>query len=139
MDEATLARLKDRVLVAAVTNDEVRIWLLHEGTTAPVVVVARGAASQRHHRAVLESRANDTRVEDAPYFDEVAGVLSLGSHVVLVGHGHGKSNAAIRFREHVSVHRSHLAGKMDIVRLVDLSALTDAQVLADARSAWGRR
>lgn len=139
MNNDVLSQLKDKVLVAAVTNDDAKIWLLHGDGAEPVTTIVRHDSSRRHHRAALESRARDTHVEDAPFFVELSQVLAVGTHVVLVGHGHGKANTATRFHEHVATHDPGLNTRIEIVRHVDIPALTNGQILADARKAWDHR
>ena len=96
MEQNILRQIADRSLVAAITHDNARIWLLNEDKEDPVAVVRRIEPEVRHVRQGQQHHGHASEVAEVPYFAELASVLSVGSNVVLVGHGTGKSNAMNR-------------------------------------------
>lgn len=131
--------VRDRVVVVAITAAETRVWLLHDEDHAPLFTVGHDALGAKHRRAVTESRANAGAHDDDPYFAAIAERISTASHVVLVGHGSGGSNLSSRFADWLGVHDPSLLSRVEATRHLDLPAMTDAQIVADARRAWFAR
>ena len=132
------ARLRDRLVVVALESVRARIWLLNGDDADPVATFEPPSLGARHRRAVLESRATDEGDSMVPFFVELAGVLEPASHVLLAGHGSGKSDVVRRFLEHLSVHSPSLASRTVVIADLDPSAVTDAELLARARTAWAK-
>lgn len=128
--------LKDRALVAAVTHDLTRVWLLHEESTDPVVVIHRPGVVHMHARAGQERHGHAAETSEMPYFLEVARVLGLGSNVLLLGHGTGRSNTMERFIAHVEEHHKALRARIVASGNVNIPALSDQQLVNDARHRW---
>ena len=131
--------IHDKVLIAAITSDQTRVWLMHSDGYEPVMTVEHDHRGNRHRRAVLESRSNSSGTEDDAYLDDVASVLALGSRLVLVGHGHGRSDLVRRLVERLEGHHPAVLEKVELVRHVDLSAVTNARLLSDLRREWQHR
>lgn len=129
-------RLRNRALVAAVTHDVTRVWLLHEESTDPIVVIRRPGVVHMHARAGQERRGHSSEVNEVPYFAEVARVLSLGSQVLLLGHGTGRSNTMERFVGHVREHHEPLARRIVAFADANIPAMSDQQLVSDARRRW---
>lgn len=136
MSQSDEHRLKDHALVAAVTHDVTRVWLLHEDSTEPVVVIHRPGVVHMHARAGQERHGHAVETSEAPYFMEVARVLGLGSNVLLLGHGTGRSNTMERFMEHLGVHDERLLGRIVASKNVNIPALSDQQLVDSARRRW---
>ena len=123
-------------VIAAVTGADTRIWALHTDVEHPAVTVTNHGGSRRHHRAVLESRANDTGVSDVPYFVDVAHALASATNIVVLGHGTGNANVARRFLAWSRDHDPGLHGRIVRVEDRDIPALTDAQLHREGRLIW---
>lgn len=128
--------MKSRALVAAVTHDETRVWLLHEESTEPVLVVRRPGVVHVHNRAGQERHGHAAETSEVPYFMEVGRVLGLGSNVLLLGHGTGRSNTMERFMRHLEEHNEPLLARVVASGNVNIPALSDQQMVSDARHRW---
>lgn len=129
-------RLKGHALVAAVTHDVTRVWLLHEESTEPVLVIRRPGVVHMHARAGQERHGHSAETSEAPYFDEMARVLGLGANVLLLGHGTGRSNTMEQFMKHLEQHHEPLLGRIVASGNVNIPALSNQQLVNDARHRW---
>jgi hypothetical protein len=136
MSSAVEQRLQDRALVAAITHDVTRVWLLHEESTEPVMVIRRPGVTHMHARAGQERHGHASETSETPYFIEVARVLDLGSNVLLLGHGTGRSNTMERFLDHLGKHHVALLDRVVASGNVNIPALSDQQLVNDARHRW---
>ena len=123
MEQEILRKIADRSLVAALTRDHTRIWLLNEDAVDPVCVVERHDRASKHVRAAQEHHGHASEIAEVPYFNELASVLSVASNVVLVGHGTGKANAVNRFINHLDVHKEALRNRIAATVVADVTAL----------------
>ncbi len=136
MEQNILRQIADRSLVAAITHDNARIWLLNEDKEDPVAVVRRSEPEVRHVRQGQQHHGHASEVAEVPYFAELASVLSVGSNVVLVGHGTGKSNAMNRFVDYLSEHNSALHTRIAATGNANIAAMSGSQIIHDARKKW---
>ena len=94
-----------------------------------------------HHLAHKdESRERGQRApEDPAYYGRIAQTIMAGAHIVVVGHGHGHSDAAHHLVEYLQAHHPDIYGRTVTEVVADLSALTDFQLLDLGRRALGRQ
>lgn len=138
MNQETLTRLSNRSLVAAVTHDHTRIWLLNDGDEEPVCTVRRPEPDIRHVRSAQAHHGHASEISEVPYFNELAAVMSVASNVVLVGHGVGKANAVNRFLDHLEAHRESLLDRVAATGQANIAALSGPQIVREARRKWAR-
>lgn len=136
MKREVLQQIADRSLVAAITQDHTRVWLLNEDQEEPVVVLQREQQEIRHVKSAQENHGHSSDLSEVPYFQELAAVLAVGSNVVLVGHGTGKANAMNRFVDYLAVHHEPLHQRIAATGNANLSAMTGTQIIHDARRKW---
>lgn len=136
MEQDILRKIADRSLVAAITQDTTRIWMLNEDLDEPVVVVTREQTENRHVRQGQEHHGHRSDITEVPYFAELATVLSVGSNIVLVGHGTGKANAMNRFVEYLADHNAPLHQRIAATGNANIAAMSGAQIIQDARKKW---
>ena len=72
--------------------------------------------------------------DDPKYFDAVAAELGDAERILLVGHGHGRSNMAQGFLARAREHRRPIAERVIGELSADLAALTEPEVLDLART-----
>lgn len=77
--------------------------------------------------------------EDAAYYGRIAHTIMAGAHIVVVGHGHGHSDAAQHLVEYLQAHHPDIYGRTVTEVAADLSALTDSQLLDLGRRALRRQ
>lgn len=82
--------------------------------------------------------------EDPAYYERIAQTILAGTaegdaHVVVVGDGHGHSNAAHHLVEYLQAHHHETYGRTVTEVVADLSSLTDPQLLDIGRRALSRQ
>lgn len=88
-----------------------------------------------------QSREEGQRsAEDPAFYEAIAQTVMTSApggetNIVVVGHGHGHSNAAEHFIEYLRTHHHETYGRTVTEVVADLSALTDPQLLAIGRQA----
>ena len=81
------------------------------------------------HRQDRELRGQ-REPEEPSYYSEVAVALAPARRIVLLGHGTGHSNAAAHLEEMLRAKHPEIYSRSVATEAVDLSALTEAQLLA---------
>jgi hypothetical protein len=87
-------------------------------------------------RSAQENHGHASDIGEIPFFAELATVLSVGSNVVLVGHGTGKANAMNRFVEYLALHNEPLHQRIAATGNANIAAMTGTQIIQDARRKW---
>lgn len=137
MDETTLERLKNHVLLAVVEHDHSRVWILSEDSSEPTVTVFRPGVRQMHVRSSQERHMHSSETGEADYFSTLASVLGVASHVLLIGHGKGNGNMMNKFLGFVESNKK-IRVPVAASGNADLSAMTNGELLKEARSRWVR-
>ncbi|MFN5841246.1 MAG: hypothetical protein ACK45J_09560, partial [Acidimicrobiaceae bacterium] len=70
MKNDVLEKIRDRSVVAAVTHDHARVWLLNDESRDPVCEVTRATPIVRHVRAAQDHHGHASEVAEVPYFTE---------------------------------------------------------------------
>jgi hypothetical protein len=94
-----------------------------------------------HHHLVHRKEAHyqgDRVPEESSFYEEIAQGLVSAEAVVLVGHAAGKSSAVEALLGHLKAHHADIAKRVTGVEVVDLSALSEAQVEALVRRKLSR-
>ena len=87
-----------------------------------------------------ESRERGQRAaEDPSFYERIAHTVMAASHVVVVGHGHGHSDAAHHLIEHLQAHHRDIYDRTVTEVVADLSSLTEPQLLDIGRRALRRQ
>lgn len=124
-------------MVVAVDHHEARLFII-EGT----------AESERrlrpydphhflHHLAHKQERElrGQREPEEPSYYAEIVAALAPARRIVLLGHGTGNSNAAAHLEQVLRAKRPDIYQRIVATKAVDLSAITEPQVLALALDA----
>lgn len=87
-----------------------------------------------------ESRERGQRAaEDPAYYERIAHTIMAGAHIVVVGHGHGHSDAAHHLIEYLQAHHRDTYGRTVTEVVANLSSLTEPQLLDLGRRALRRQ
>lgn len=129
-------QISARAVVAVITHDETRVWLLNDESDQAIIHIKRGNAEHVHVRQAQFQHGHASEVGEVPYFNEIAEILDASSCVVLMGHGKGKANAAHRFETHLLRHSPSIAQKIAVTGTINLPALGDSQIIHEARRQW---
>jgi hypothetical protein len=76
--------------------------------------------------------------EDFGFYEKIADALAAADRIVLVGHGAGKSSAAAHLSAYLQTHRNAIHRHVIAELSVDLSSITDPQLLELAERTCGR-
>ena len=136
MSEDAMKQVANRAVVAAITHDETRLWLLNDESQHPMMRISRNEPENIHVRQAQAHHGHASEIGEINYFNELASVLSHASSVVLMGHGTGKANAAARFEQHVTQHSKPLLAKIAATGIINIPALGDAEIIHEARRQW---
>lgn len=136
MSEEAIQQLANKAVVAAMTHDETRLWLLNDESKGPIMRIVRNEPEHIHVRQAQAHHGHASEIGEINYFNEIADVLAHASSVVLMGHGTGKANAATRFEQHVTQHSKPLLSKIAVTGIINIPALGDAEIIHEARRQW---
>jgi hypothetical protein len=89
------------------------------------------------HRQERELRGQ-REPEEASYYAQIAAALAPARRIVLLGHGTGHSNAAAHLEAVLSAKFPDIHERVVATQAVDLSAITEPQILASALEALQR-
>jgi hypothetical protein len=99
----------------------------------PDVVVKPYDPHHFHHHLIHRKEAHyegDRVPEETSFYEEVAAALVSAQEIVLVGHGVGKSSAVEVLLTYLKSHHADIARRVKKVDVVDLSALSEAEIEA---------
>jgi hypothetical protein len=136
MNDFDIEQIRNRAVIAAITHDETRVWLLNDDSKDPVLRLDRKQHLSAHVRQAQAHHGHASEVGEMDYFHEIAEILELASTVVLLGHGTGKANAADRFEHHVREHHKLVALKIAVSSNINIPAMGDADIASRARRDW---
>ena len=116
-----------------------RVFRIDVGTADPAgdTIQPYDPYGYLHHLAHKdEPRERGQRApEDPAYYGRIAHTVMAGAHIVVVGHGHGHSDAAHHLVEYLQAHHPDIYGRTVTELVSDLSALTGPQLLDLGRRA----
>jgi hypothetical protein len=136
MNDFDVELIRNRAVIAAITHDETRVWLLNDDSQHPVLQLTRREPAHVHVRQAQAHHGHASEIGEVDYFHEIAEILENASTVVLLGHGTGKANAADRFEQHVREHHKLVAMKIAVSSNVNIPAMGDADIVSRARREW---
>jgi hypothetical protein len=125
-----------KLIVAAVTHTDTRIWATDAHRGDKPEVVARPSAEHIHHHVRNEQQTthgHETNRFEHPYLESVAAALEPAGQILLIGHGKGKSNSMLKLIQHLERHHPKTAEKFVAALDINVPALTEPQILAAAR------
>lgn len=127
--------IKGKLVVAAVMHDQTRIWATDAKRGEAPTVVKRPSLEHVHHhvRQGQNAHGHESNRYETIYYEGISKSLEPASQILLVGHGKGKSNSMFRFVQHMERHHSKTSQKIVGAIDVNLSALSEPQILAAAR------
>jgi hypothetical protein len=136
MKDFDVELIRNRAVIAAITHDETRVWLLNDDSLHPVLRFSREEPSHVHVRQAQAHHGHASEIGEVDYFHDIADILEYASTIVLLGHGTGKANAADRFEQHVREHHKLVALKIAVSSNVNIPAMGDADIVTRARRDW---
>ena len=109
--------------------------IYHIDTAETETVKPRDPQGHRHSMTRKDQSRDQSPSEDKAFYEQIAHILMDAAHVVVIGHGHGHSDAAGHLIAHLQSHHPKVYGRTVTETNADLSALTEPQLLALGRKA----
>ncbi len=125
-----------KLVVAAVTHTDTRIWATDADRGDKPEVVARPSEEHVHHHVRSEHKTthgHETHHFEHSYLESVAQTLKPAEQILLIGHGKGKSNSMLKLIQHLERLHPKTAEKVVAALDINVPALTEPQILAAAR------
>lgn len=129
-------KFKNCSVVVAVTHDNARIWVMNVGSTFPMTLIERKEPAHVHVRSAQAHHGHASENGEINFFAEIAHGIQEASSILLVGHGTGKANAAERFSLYLRDHQKSLSIKVVGSEVLNLPALSDAEIASEAHHRW---
>jgi hypothetical protein len=127
--------IRDRFVIAVVTQDDTRIWTTGiEPGKEPETIWAPADNLHHHHVRMAQHHGGHHADPNRPeYLEEIAQSLSSAGEILLIGHGKGKGNSVLALVQFLE--RKHPDLALKVVGAIDsnLDALTEPEILAMAR------
>jgi hypothetical protein len=125
-------------MVVAVDHHRARIFTIDDSGAARTLRPYDPHHFLRHltHRPERELRGQ-REPEEPAYYEQIAAALAPARRIVLLGHGTGHSNAAAHLQEVLRSKHPEVGARIVAAREVDLSAVTEPQLLALALETLG--
>ena len=130
-----MPQITHKFVVVALDTHEALVWAtgVAPGNKPEHVFAPDHRRKHRHVRGAQLGEGQMNVTDEAHFFESIVSSISDAGEILLIGHGNGKANAPTAFRHYLEKKHHGLAAKVAAVVDSDLSALTDAQVLAVAR------
>lgn len=129
-------------LLVAVDHHGARIYRIDPGVADPARLEIRPYDPHHflHHLTHKDqSREQGQRASEEPaFYQQIAEALTAAARIVVIGHGTGKSNAALHLIEYLRTHRRETYQRVVRELEADLSAVTTPQLLVLAEQALRR-
>jgi hypothetical protein len=119
-------------MLVAVDHHQARVFTIERAAAGAKTLRPYDPHHFLHHmRHRQEDRLRGEREpEEASYYEAVAAALAGAQRIVILGHASGHSNAAARLEEVLRAKYPETFSRVRAVRAVDLSAVTEPQLLA---------
>lgn len=127
--------LTNRLVVAVIERNETKIWPTNAVKGTKPEIIHPLVANNIHVREAQHHTGHDNEKTNKAYYEEISKTLEPAGEILLVGHGHGKSNSVLKFIQHLERHHANVAHKVVGSLDINVPAMTDGELLAAAR-AW---
>ncbi|MGA2851979.1 MAG: hypothetical protein ABSE46_23500 [Terracidiphilus sp.] len=122
--------------IVVIDHHAARIYQLAHGANSGVIM-EKPADPHGYHRHLIhrrEAHYEGERVpEDNSYFERVAHEIAGAETIIIIGHGHGKSNEGDLLLAYLHKHHAALGCRVLAVENRDFGLLSDAQIEAELR------
>jgi hypothetical protein len=119
-------------MVAAVDHHQARLFTIEGASATARTLRPYDPHHFLHHLSHRQELAlrGQRDPEEPSYYSQIAAALAPARRIVLVGHGTGHSNAAAHLEELLRARHPEIGQRIVATKAVDLSAITDRQLLA---------
>lgn len=128
-------------VLAVVTQEEARMWFegLDHGAGHKSVKERNPFDRHNHIRMAQHNRGHDIDEYMPDYLEEISRALEPAGEVLLIVHGKGKGSAVPALTDYFQKKHPLVAKKVADVLDVDITRMTEPQLLAVAREWWDKK
>jgi hypothetical protein len=128
-------------VVAVVTQDETRMWFsgIEPGAEHETVKERNPFDRHNHVRMAQHNGGHDIDEYMPEYLESISEALKPAGEILLITHGKGKANAVPVLTDYFEKKHPLVAAKVVDVLEVDITRMTEPQLLALAREWWDKK
>jgi hypothetical protein len=128
-------------VVAVVTQQETRMWFSGIDSGAEHESVKERDPFARHHHVRMAQHNGGHDIDEymPDYLESISEALKPAGEILLVTHGKGKGSAVPTLTNYFEKKHPLLAAKVADVLDVDITRMTEPQLLALAREWWDKK
>ena len=131
-----MSDISEKFVVITLTQAEAKVWATGVGKGALPEVIEKPALAEHHHSRTDVKPVATAKEDPATiaYFNSICGAVQSASEILIIGHGVGKSSAMLHFIQYAERKHPDVAKKIVDAIDLDVSALTEPEILAAART-----
>ncbi len=128
-------------VLAVVTQEETRMWFegIEKGAEHKTVKERNPFDRHNHIRMAQHNRGHDIDEYMPDYLEAISNALEPAREVLLITHGKGKGSAVPALTDYFEKKHPQVAKKVADVLDVDITRMTEPQLLAVAREWWDKK
>ena len=127
-------------LLVVINQEETLLFRSEDKDAVPEQLHPYDPHGTLHHLKHLKGADKGARLpENLTYYKEIAGALVGAEEILLMGNGTGASSAMTHLTDFLITHHPEIAEKLVGTLTLDLEALTEGQLLQQARAFFMRR
>jgi DNA-binding MurR/RpiR family transcriptional regulator len=119
-------------VVVVIDHHAARLFQEPPGTAGEKETTVKPDDPHGFHRHLIHRKEAHYKGERAPedtaFYEQIAKGLASAKEIILIGHGTGKSNAAVFLAEYLKTHHSTVHQRITATETADLSAMTEPQM-----------
>ncbi len=128
-------------VLAVVTQEETRLWFSGIDPDAEHESVKERNPLDRHHHVRMAQHNGGHDIDEymPDYLESISEALKPAGEILLITHGKGKANAVPALTNYFEKKYPLVAEKVAGVLDVDITSMTEPQLLALAREWWDKK
>jgi hypothetical protein len=132
VEEERVAESPTHDMVVAVDHHQTRLFTIEGASETATTLRPYDPHHFLHHLSHRQERElrGQREPEEPSYYAQIAAALAPARRIVLLGHGTGHSNAAAHLEEVLRAKHPEIHERIVATKAVDLSAITEPQLLA---------
>lgn len=130
-----MSEIANKFVAIQLTRDEAKVWAtgLEKGSKPEIIFAPAKKSSHNHLRQTMHQSGHSKDPADWGYFDSIIKSVEAAREILLISHGEGKANTALRFTQFVERNYPEVAKKIIGAIDSDLFSMTENQILSTAR------
>jgi len=126
--------MADPHMLVVIDHQETRVYDAEFRDAVPIQLHRYDPRGELRHLHHTKGHFHGQRApEDPSYYERLASLLRDADEILIFGNGKGNSSAMVQLIRYLSQHHEDIAERIVGALTVDVEALTDNQLLAEAR------